>query len=139
MMAITAFSISFTVLALFLAFKLFENAHPIKMYSNLRRKGDALVISLAKHLHIQSKDMKKHLSVRNVLQVSTRHTATAVAKAARAVETRAQNITRRMARDNSSNGRPTASKFLEEVTTHKQSLDTERVRRENSFDDELEK
>lgn len=139
MMAITVFSISLTILILFLAFKLFESTHPIKLYSNLCRKGDVIIISLGKHLHARSKDVEKHLSVKNVLQVFTRHTAVAVARTARAVEARAQNITRKMARDKNSQTRATSSKFLEEVTTHKRNLDTEQIRRETSFDEDLEK
>ncbi|MBL4644442.1 MAG: hypothetical protein JKX80_01085 [Candidatus Pacebacteria bacterium] len=133
MAAIIAFGVSFVALVLFLAFKLFEKSHKITAYASLRKKGDALVVSTAMRLNSRIKNIEKHFSVRSVAELFMHHTATAIARTARSVEMSAQNVTRKMARNGNGEIPATKSKFLEEVSTHKKNLDTERIRRETSL------
>jgi len=136
MTPIVAFGISLTALMLFLAFKIFERKHSVKAYTSVRKKGDVLVVSLFKSMQERVRSLEKHLSVRNIFQVFMHHAAGTVARTARSVETGAQNVTRKMARSDDGSTQATKSKFLEEVSTHKRGLDTERVRRETSLTDE---
>lgn len=138
MWATVAFGISLAALVLFLAFKLFERSHEISAYTSLRQRGDAVVVAAIKRLHHHGSRLEEELSARNVVQKTTHHVATAVAKTARQVEMKAHDVTRKMSR-NGAEGRATKSSFLQEVSTHKRSLDTDRVKRETSLTASQEK
>ncbi len=79
--------------------------------------------------------LEDELSARAVIQKTTHFIATAIAKAARQVEMRAHDVTRKMSRNGF--GKPgTKSSFLQEVSIHKRGLDTDRVKRETSLTDD---
>jgi len=139
MMPVIAFSISLSTLILFLVFKFFEVNHSIKAYTYIRKKGDNLVISIVAYFHSNFGKIKKYLSVNNIFQICVQHTASSIAKIASRVERKARNVTRKMSRDENAEISATKSKFLKEVSIHKNGLDTERIKRETSLVENNEK
>lgn len=130
---ITAFGISFAVLTLFLAFKLLEQAHPIAYYTMLRKRADVFVVTALARMRQRIARVERQLSVHNVIRLSIHYVASAIAQFAHIVEVYASDITRQIARNGNGTARATKSSFLQEVSTHKEGLDTERVRRETSL------
>jgi len=133
MTATTAFLASLGILILFFVFKLFEHSKNFSAYNTLRKKGDAVVVAVVSQAHVKMQKIEQHLSVGNIMRVAVHHIASLVARIAGVVETRAQDVTRKISRNGNGKARETRSSYLEEVSTHKESLDTERVRRETSF------
>lgn len=128
------FSVSLGTCILFLVFKLLDNSQRFPLYRSLRQKGDVVVLQIVNQLRARAARLERQLSIRNVFVAVVKYVAVNVAHGARKVEQHAYDVTRKMARNG--NARTTKSPFLQEVSTHKQSLDTERVRRETSLTDE---
>jgi hypothetical protein len=131
--AIIAFGVSLTALVLFFVLKLVERTRNIPIYADVRHKGDGMVMAVIAHVRHRKVRIEQELSTRKVVQKTTHYTATAVARIARHVEGKAHEITRKMSPRNGAEGRATQSSFLREVSTHKKSLDTDRVKRETSL------
>lgn len=129
--ATIAFGVSLGACILFLVFKIFEESRSIALYRSIRHKGDVVVLRVANRIREYVARIEHQLSLKNVFVTTVRYAAVSIARGARRVEERAYDVTRRMSRNG--NSRATKSSFLQEVSTHKQSLDTERVRRETSL------
>lgn len=130
---ITAFGVSFAALVLFLAFKLFERSYPMTSYATLRKKADVLVTMAFVRIREHTMRIEHQLSVHNVVRLSVHYVASAIAQVARTVEVHASDVTRKIARNGNGEARATKSSFLQEVSTHKEGLDTDRIRRETSL------
>ena len=135
MAAIIAFSISLVLLVLFLSFKLFEHERSFTQYVALRIKADRVVLDAIRSIKEHGNSLERQLSLKNIAYVSVHHVASVIARFARTIENHAQDVTRKMSRNGNGEARTTKSSFLEEVTTHKNGLDTNRVRRETSLTD----
>ncbi|MAJ97215.1 hypothetical protein CL644_02635 [bacterium] len=135
MAAIIAFSISLGLLVLFLSFKLFEHERSFTRYVALRVKVDRVVLDAIRSIKEHGNSLEKQLSIKNIASISIYRTASIIARSARTIENRAQDVTRKMSRNGNGEARTTKSSFLEEVATHKNGLDTNRVRRETSLTD----
>ncbi|QSH39408.1 hypothetical protein JXR01_00115 [Candidatus Kaiserbacteria bacterium] len=135
MAAIIAFSIALVLLILFLGFKLFEQERSLTRYIAVRIKADRMVLNAIRSIKERGNSLEQQLSVKNIAYVSVHHAASIIARFARTIENRAQDVTRKMSRNGNGEARTTKSSFLEEVTTHKNGLDTNRVRRETSLTD----
>lgn len=133
MAAIIAFSVALLLLVLFLSLKIFEQQRSILRYTTFRTKADQIVLEALNGIQEKSRNLEQQFSVKNIATVFVHHTASFIARSARKVEGYAQDITRKMSRASNGAARTTRSSFLEEVTTHKNGLDTERVRRETSL------
>ena len=131
--AIIAFSISLGAMVLFVAFKLFEQSRTLPSYVAMRERGDKAVITAAKRVHKHYAKFEQHVSLDKLLYYIVHHFAASLARGARRTEQYAHDITRRMSRNVNGTARATNSSFLQEVSTHKQNLDTDRVRRETSL------
>jgi len=139
MASIIAFFVSLTALVIFLAFKVFEHSRNFKKYNTIREKGDIYVVAAIANMRAKSRSIERHLSISNIVSVAAHYIASKVAHTARKVETHAQDVTRKISRNGNGKARETKSSFLEEVSTHKEGLDTERVRRETSLTKDDEK
>ena len=133
MTPVIAFSVSLGAMMLFVSFKLIEQSWTLAAYRSFRTSADKLVVKCAKHVMKRMTKIEQHLSMTNVVYVTIEHAATAVARTAQRIEHHAHEVTRRMARSAHGKMRETQSPFLQEVSTHKNGLDTERVKRETSL------
>lgn len=138
MWPLVAFSISGTALVACIVFKLFQRSHSLPRYEALRAQGDVFVMRNLAHLRAWGARIEEHLSFKNVVVVSIRTTAVGVLHTARAVEKRAHKIVHTLAHPTVREGGATRSSFLQEVSTHKKGLDTERIKRETSMTSEGE-
>ncbi len=138
MAAIIAFGISITALALFAAFKFYESTHEVLWYDDLRKKGDAVIVTWVGKMREAIAYFEHYLSLKNIFHFSVHTSASAVAKTARKIEGQAHKVTRAMTHSARRPAAETKSSFLQEVSTHKKSLDTERIKRETSLTSETE-
>lgn len=133
MAAIIAFSTSLLFLVAFLSFKIFEQPRGLSGYRSLRSKADVFLIQTTQSLHSKAALFSKHLSLNAIAHTVLHRVASLVAMVARNVQVYAEDLTRRMNRNGNGAARTTKSLFFEEVVTHKNNLDTDRVRRETSL------
>lgn len=126
------------LLGLFFSFKCFEDHKELDWYSRIRHKGDVVTLFCATYVRHRGEHIVEYLSLQNIAHIIMQRAALLVARIARKVERTAHEITFKLSRRNGES-RETNSRFLREVSTHKQGLDTERVRRETSLTSEEEK
>ncbi|PCI28892.1 hypothetical protein COB52_03075 [Candidatus Kaiserbacteria bacterium] len=133
MMATIAFSVSLASLILFFVFKYFENSRDFEGYNKLRNKGDAMVISSIKEIKTSLLHMEEHFSFKKVIYKTLHGIAISVAYVAGGIERQAHKVTLHMTHRAKKEVRQTKSEFFEKVETHKNGLDTERIKRETSL------
>ena len=133
MLFVGAFAGSLSALILFLVFKMVEHEHPLSFYRSFRTSADAVVVRVARYVSEQLLLLEEQLSVRNIISVSVYKGARVVVHAAENIGRHAEDVSKRVARSRGVSARATKSSFLSEVETHKNGLDTERVRKETSF------
>ena len=127
---IVSFAASFFLLAVFVVFKALQhNRSELKTYTKLRERADALVLRFLYWLKHRLVQLGEHLSLGNIIRVALHHGASGVARTAQKVESHARDVSMKVSRS-SHRARDTRSSYLSEVETHKNGLDTERVRRE---------
>ncbi|GEM_PF-1107932 len=133
MTATVAFSISLASLILFFVFKYFENSRDFAVYNKFRNKGDVMVISSIKEIRTTLLHIEEHFSFKKVIYKTLHGIAISVAYVAGGIERQAHKVTMHMTHRAKKEVRQTRSSFLEEVETHKNGLDTERIKRETSL------
>ncbi len=138
MAAIIAFGISCIALIAFTAFKVYETSHTLEWYVRIRQKGDRIVIRWIGKAQRYSSHLEHYVSPKNVLKASVHTSASVVAKTARKIERHAHQVTRAMTHSARRPVVETKSSFLQEVSSHKKNLDTERIKRETSLTSEKE-
>lgn len=129
MNAIVAFTIALTLVVLFLAFKVWEHKRKKKVFHKARKKADAFVKSTHENIHTSLSEKYHQLSFRKAAKESVGRTARVVATTAQKIELGAHHLADRVSATNGER-RETKSSFLKEVTNHKESLDTESVKRD---------
>lgn len=131
------FGISGVVLLAFVAFKVYERSHTWDVYVRIRSRADAVVVHYVTRLSSWCARVEEQLSFKGVVFASIRTLAVGVAHSARAIEKRAHTLVRATAHHRVLNATTTTrSSFLQEVSSHKKSLDTERIKRETSLTSE---
>lgn len=133
MTASAAFYISLALLLVFIALKAFEHSHSFTRYEAFRRVLDAYVVKSAVRVHTQWCRIAHAVSVDTLTRVLVHHAARATATAARGIEREAHELSKRVARGTNGGARKERSSYLSEVETHKNSLDTDRVKRETKL------
>lgn len=133
MAAIIAFGISVVLLGSFLGFKVLEQRKNLFWYAGFRTKADVVVLETIERLEGRAQRLEEQLSLKNIFNIVVHRVASVVAHVARTIEGHAEDVTRKMSRNGNGHARTTRSSFLHEVETHKNGLDTERVRRETSL------
>ena len=134
MEAIVTFAISAVLIVLFLAFKVWELKRKKKVFPRMRKKADSLILTASEKGSRSLGDAYQHLSIQKAAKVSVEHSARAVAFTAQKIESGAQQLAEKVSRTNGVH-RETNSNFLREVTSHKNNLDTDRIKRETSLTD----
>ena len=130
--AVIAFGVSLGALVLFLSFKLWEQSHDMPTYTSVRRRGDTAVTTTLRKVRRYALRLEEELSASRVARRVVHYTARVVARVAQYVEAKAHAISRNVARS-TAQGHPTRSSFLREVSTHKRSLDTQRLKRDTKI------
>jgi len=133
MASIIAFCIALLLLVLFFVFKIFEQSRDFALYTQYRVYADNVVLEATKNIHERIAQFTDTFSFKNISHFVVHRSASTIAHVARKVESKAQNVTRKMSRNGNGQARITKSPFFEKVVTHKNGLDTERVKRETSL------
>ncbi len=135
MSTIITFAIALGALVLFFAYKVLERSRSFPRYQRIRSRADALVVRWGTAVEARIRYVEDKVSLHGVVRDLAHTGAHGVAYAARTVEQRALAATRRLSRNGHRQGTESRSPFLHEVSSHKSSLDTDRVKRETSLAD----
>lgn len=136
MATVVAFGASLGALVLFLVFKMFEHGRELRVYRIFRTKADRLVVETFSQLRTKGLVLEEQLSVRNVLSIGLYRIAGIVAHIAQKIGRHAEDVSKRIAHNRNGTARKTRSSYLSEVETHKNGLDTEKVRRDSRLFEE---
>ena len=127
--SIVAFGISLLLLIAFLGFKTLQQSREIEIYARARERADKAVMHMFRSLKERLVHLEEQLSIGNIVRVVLHYGAEGVARTAGRIESHAADVSMKVSRSSRA-ARTTRSSFLSEVETHKNGLDTERVRRE---------
>jgi len=132
MLSIILFIIVLGLLVTFIGLTFLERVYAHTWYENLRRHGDKGVAVVNTYITNGIKNVEHSLSLQNMQIVLLQKGTLFVVRLAQHIESKAQDVTRKMNRTHNITSK-TRSDFLQEVATHKQGLDTERIKRETSL------
>lgn len=132
--ALIVFSVSGTALLACITFKLYERTHTLSSYTAARAAADKIVVKYVHQAAIFLARVEEHVSVKGIVFAGVRTIATGVARTAKVIEYRAHRLVRATAHHHVlESAAATRSSFLQQVSSHKKSLDTERIKRETSL------
>ena len=129
---IITFLATLLAVVLFLFFKVWEAKRRKKIAPHFRARADSLVSNAGTRIRNKIDDFYKNMSFKKAAEASVGHTARIIAATAQKIETGATHLAEKVLEPGGVR-RETTSNFLKEVSNHKKSLDTERVRRETSL------
>jgi hypothetical protein len=135
MISIAVFGTVLALIVAFLALKTFEASRNILVLPGVRGRADSAVVKARIRVRTSVLRFMAHFSARKILHNTLHGIATGTAYTAKSVETHAHKIAERVSRSDAyTNGSsPTKSNFLQEITNHKNNLDTDSVKRDTKL------